>query len=313
MKKIFLIVILLSLNLFGQWSTPAGYTPFLGLRYYSLDAQPGADSIRQNLMDIDSFALSINTTVLSLLSRMNVIVDSNNIIKDEVIAYNNLTASLKNKLVTKDLTETITGSKTFTNTVYATNTYPTTDLTYNFGSPSAYWRRGYFGWLNVNYIIINNPNNPADTSVGSYDGTNIVWSKPFHLTQGLNVTGNISADSLKFGSSVRYIGYNLTVNKADSASLVLPNYALFYLNPSANIDVLKYLEYINASATGVMIMLVNTSAVYTITLKDNTSVSGGNLRLAGDFVMGEDDIIILMRVYKGFNSYEWIELSRSNN
>lgn len=310
MKKFFLFIVLMTSLTYSQWSTPAGYTSFLKLRYYSLDAQPGPDSIRQNLVDIDNFAKLINDTTLALLSRANAIIDYNSTIKNGVIEYDDFNTALKNKLVTKDLTETVTGSKTFTSTTYATNIYPTLDLTHNLGAPSAYWRRGYFGWLYANYLIMPNPSIPNDTAIAIYDGTNIVWNKPFHLTEGVNITGSISADSLKFNSSIRYIGLTLNVSRSDSISIVLSNFPLFYFNPSENTEI-KFLDYFNPTASGTVVILLNPTASYTVTLKDGAV--GGNLRLAGDFTMGQDDVITLMRVYKGFNSYEWVELYRSNN
>jgi len=65
------------------------------------------------------------------------------------------------------------------------------------------------------------------------------------------------------------------------------------------------LDTINGGATGDILILHSTTYTRVVTLKDGT----GNLRLAGDFALGDNtDSIMLMY----WNS-NWNEISRSNN
>lgn len=54
MKKIFLIISLVSFLGYGQWAKPSGYTTNYGYRLYSQGAKPGNDSLNQNWIDIDT-------------------------------------------------------------------------------------------------------------------------------------------------------------------------------------------------------------------------------------------------------------------
>ena len=312
-KNIFLFLILLTTeSLFGQWATPLGYTSFLKLRYYSYQAQPGPDSVKQNLLDIDNFAKRTYDTLETLRANVYTTLKYNGTLKEEVIEYDDFNPVLKNKLATKDLNETFTGTKTFTASVtYTKDLQPYTSNTYNLGHYTNIWRRGYFGNVYANNFIVQNPSNPSDTMIITYDGSNVTFDKSVHFINGMNITGTMAADSFKIGSALRYTGYTLVVNRGDSISLVLNNYSLFYLNPSDDVPVLKYLDYYVPTAPGTVVILVNISSSYTITLKDE--VSGGNLYLANDFTMGPKDIICLLRIYLGFNSYGWVEMYRSNN
>lgn len=313
MKKLLFFILVLGIPTFPQWSMPAGYTNFLKLRYYNLDAQPGADSIRANLEDIDNFAKTTNDTLLAMLLRMNNVISYAGNLKNSVISYDNFNLALKNKLVTKDLNETITGIKTFNNLTYLKNAHPSADLAYNIGSPTYRWSRGYYGSLYTNYLVLTDPTpTGSDTSVITFNGSKIIFQNDeVQFNAGVTIVGEVTTDSVKFDGSVTYYPYYLTVNKGDSTSLSVTNTSLIFLEPSDNVPVVKYLGYYKPAGDGAIVYLVNTSLSYTITFKDDAS--GGNLLLSADFTMGRNDVLVLMRVYQGFNTWAWVEVSRSDN
>lgn len=63
MKKIFIILFLLTVNtVFSQITSPNGYTNH-GLRKYGDHANPGADSLNQNIIDIDNILTTIENSI----------------------------------------------------------------------------------------------------------------------------------------------------------------------------------------------------------------------------------------------------------
>ena len=76
MKKILFllvfIILLTSAKCFSQYDPPSGYTTNYGLRMWSEGDRPGADSINQNLKDIDSDLHKLKLHIDSLLTAFQV-------------------------------------------------------------------------------------------------------------------------------------------------------------------------------------------------------------------------------------------------
>lgn len=152
--KYYLITIFLFLSLtqiFAQ-DNPSGYTPNYGLRKWSQNAIPSADSLNKNWTDIDSYIkirdqridslrnrtingqpLSANVSITKAtlgidttkyLDAINANSGTLNINRLPTTVYNSTTGNLDtSKIVTTNQTETITGQKTMSNAANAITGY----------------------------------------------------------------------------------------------------------------------------------------------------------------------------------------------
>lgn len=323
MRYFIYLFILLSIIACAQTpDAPSAYTDFLRLRLYDLDDYPGADSLNANSEQIDEFADDTYGTLLTYQTKFMAIQDWNtNTLKDGIVYYDDFNASLKTKMATKDLTEIYTGTKTFNATsTYFKSIYPILDGSYNLGSPTYKWKRGYFDNLSTASLIIRDPANPDDTTYINFttDG-GVVFNDPVTI-QSIRITNKIVSDSSVTFPSIKLqeYEYNFT-NVADSMIIIDTLVSNVELIPPGNMARVIGFSVAGASE-GTIVMLFNTSPTYTITLKDNiySNLYGENehnsFQIAGDLTLGILDNITLKYTYIPSRlAFQWMQIARSDN
>lgn len=115
MKKIFLLIfILLNVAVFSQTSMPKSWTKNLGLRLYNSGAIPSADSLNQNMVDIDDSVGAFVDSLEGLTTRFYTSHNFNGTIKQQILDWDMLTLTARGKIVTTDNTgQNISGVKAF--------------------------------------------------------------------------------------------------------------------------------------------------------------------------------------------------------
>lgn len=309
MKHLAILFTLLSFYACAQTVTaPFAYTNFLRLRMYHLDDFAGDDSLNQNLKDIDAFADDTYGTLVMYQTKFMAIQDWNtNALKNGIVEYDNFGSTLKTKIATKDLTEIWTGTKTFNApSTYFKSIYPLLDGTYNLGSPTYKWKRGYFDNLSTETLIIRNPINVHDTVAITYSATD-----------GVTFKSKVTADTVMGLSSVTYYQYGkIITNVNDSVITTIKCNSLQILLPGANMPKVEKILMSGLPSGSIahdLYIWINPAMDYNIVFKDKDSAgsSDGNLQLEGDFNMDAGDMLHLQWLSDYPNT--WVEVSRSNN
>lgn len=198
---------------------------------------------------------------------------------------------------------------------YATSTgktysmIPSTTNSYYIGNGTYRYGYGYYGSLYANQFIVTNPSSPSlDTLLAiSYDGTDLVFG-PLSYDVGNDIITLGADSSVLQNLCLSEANYNFSL--ATDSVITLANIESGVIISKSLGVAVTGLETINMTNAGDGQVLVITSrAGYTVTFEDEAT-TGGNLKLAGNFAMAEDDVLTLK--YKSSNN-KWIEVSRSNN
>lgn len=264
MKYLFLILIIASVEIFSQATTPSGYTTNYGYRKWAQGANPSADSLNANWDELDA---DIKTAYDSAQTKVN--------------TYG---------------TQTVNGIKTFgsggvgigAGRLFFNNNAQTSPLYVGELCPTA--SRTYLTYTNLSGTDTLATLDDIRTGSGGYAT----------LAGAQSFTGaKTFAEKLISTDDIQYTEETIAVG---DVSFSMDGATYGSLNPDDAWTVVT----INGGANGKIVHLINSSATYNITLDDG----GGNLQLAGDFVMSQYDAITL--IYDSGIS-TWIELNRSNN
>jgi len=303
LRKIFIVIAVLMLagSTYAQYATPTSYTSFLGLRNYAQGANPGADSLNANNNQIDNFAKASDDTMAAVKADVYSVISYSGGIIDGTVMWADMSTSAKAEVVQTTGTQSIAGTKTFTNNIYANGIYTNTDLTYNLGKKEERWKTLYVGRVLTDNLYIKNSAGDDSASI-SYDAGVIDFGSN-------KITVDTVEANLGDANVLSLVNYQIGVIIPDVSDTVITasrRINRIELTLPGNVSLIETLT-IQDQAEGMQVVLFHSNASYTMTLKDN--YSGGNLQLAGDFTMGQYDTITLQ--YNG--SSQWMEICRSNN
>lgn len=99
-------------------SNPAGYTDYLGLRYWNDGDDPCADSLFANLDDIDDWAETTDDTLSAVKSDLYTSIDYSGNIRSATIDFDDLKSAAKSVIVQTSGNQSISGIKTWSNAQY---------------------------------------------------------------------------------------------------------------------------------------------------------------------------------------------------
>lgn len=124
-----------------------------------------------------------------------------------------------------------------------------------------------------------------------------------NVTEGLNVGTTLGVTGLTTlaGGVVHPLGAILVL---DAAGEITVGSGTFYRVDTFAYSATDDLVRINGGVDGQMLILRTQTSNRDVTVKD-----GGNLRIAGDFLLSTQGDRMMLQLYDGF----WYELSRSNN
>lgn len=301
---IFVFLILTSVSIAQTIDAPIGYTSFLGLRQYAYEANPGSDSLNANNTAVDNFAKASNDTVNAIKTRVNTVINlgaSGGII-DGTVTWNDLATATKANVVQVTGSQSIAGIKTLTDNLNTENIVPTAGATYNLGSLANEWYRIYTRSLRTHTLVVVNVADTSEKAEISYNGTDVQFDRPVTVD-----TFNVSTmTALQLGSNT----YTPAL-ASDSILTIASTQSIVKLNPvygnMTNVETIHMTDV----TVGTIVYFYSKNATYTVVLKDNAA--DGNLKMAGDFTMGEYDSITFMYVKVATEQFEWMEISRSNN
>lgn len=291
---------------------PIGYTPFLNLKQYAYEANPGADSLNHNNTLIDNFAKAIKDSTDDIKADVRNIIGYDGGVIDGAIAWADLSTSAKSNIVqTAGTQNNIGGSKGFTDDMTTENIFPSADITYNLGSISRQWYRGYFNSVRTRTLVVINPSDTAEIAEIGYDGAKVSFDKPVEMNN-IQIKETFKMDSAASFNSVRLLMGVVTPSDVADSILALDSLVTnIRINAPGDMLNVERLDIDGVSA-GSIVILWSMHASNDITLKDNAT--DGNLNLAGDFTIAAGDCITLMYYYdQPAMNWRWMEISRSNN
>jgi len=321
LRKIFIVIAVLMLagSTYAQYATPTSYTSFLGLRNYAQGANPGADSLNANNNQIDNFAKASNDTMAAVKADVYSVISYSGGIIDGTVMWADMSTSAKSEIVQTTGTQSIAGTKTLTDYWFAEGFYPSADNTYRLGLyPSYRWN-----WVETRYLaayqIVMRNSAGTDSAIVDYDGTKITFDKPVTVAD-FRITESISVDSATTFNSLKLYGDTYTPALVGDSILVIDTLqANIRIAPPGNMARVIGMSMEGASE-GTIVILYNTSAIYSITLKDDiaSGLYGENdhnlFKMAGDLVLAAMDNITFKYTYNDVElAFQWMEISRSDN
>lgn len=297
-----LLLILASGSLHAQvWDAPSGYTDYAGLRLYATGANAGSDSLNQNLIDIDSLLDAHQDTLDAIKADLYGISDYAGGYKDATIAWADLSSAAKSNIVQTSGTQNIAGPKTFTDRMYTDGIYPNDPDTYNIGTKKEKYNRSYFNYVTTGALIIEDAT-ANDSLIILYDGETTTFNKPIKIDKNIVIKDSVSLSAIALSEN------EWTPALTTDSVIVLDSTmsSLWISNKTFTLPNIERLTMTNAGH-GQIIVITN-ATTNNVTLEDEAP--DGNLKLAGNFVMNENDTIMLK--YNG-NALYWFEVCRSNN
>jgi hypothetical protein len=325
LDKVYFIMLVVSLVLLfigtGKSQTidaPIGYTTFLGLRQYAYEANPGADSLNANNTLIDNNAKAVNDTLTAIRSDLYSVISYSGGITDGSVTWADMSTSAKATIVQVTGTQSIAGAKIFTDGLYTDGITPNASLTYNLGKIDEMWKTVYTQRVSTNGIAILNPTG-TDSVVIGYDGTDVQFNKPVTVAD-FYITESISMDSAASFNSLKLYGDTYTpVLVGDSILVIDALQANIRIAPPGDMTRVIGMSMEGASE-GTIVVLYNTSGLYSVTLKDDipSLLYGENdhnlFKMTGDFTLGAMDNITFKYTYNDSDlANQWMEISRSDN
>jgi hypothetical protein len=266
--KYLLLILILSVEIFSQATTPSGYTTNYGYRKWGQLANPSADSLNANWDELDA---DIKTAYDSASVKMNLYGNQ------DIQAQKNFLGILSIGKTGDRNAKLIIG---------------------NFGQSAVY--AGELSSTAAGVYLTYLGNGVTPDTVAMLEDLRGGLTGYATLSGTQSFTGQKTfAEKLIPTDDVQYTEETIAVG---DVSFSMDGATYGSLNPDDAWTVVT----INGGANGKIVHLINSSATYSITLDDG----GGNLQLAGDFVMSQYDAITL--IYDSGIS-TWIELSRSNN
>lgn len=333
--------VIMTVGIFAQ-SAPSGYTSHLGLRLYAQAANPGADSLNQNALDIDAGVKANYDTVNALKADYYYQHNYDGSHQNGIITWDNLSTAAKSTIVQTSGTQVINGWKTFNSSSTSfRNIFPLADNSFYLGSLDARFAGAYIGSIFASNIYIYDPGK-TDSALISFNGTKVSFDKDVEFSGITNFlpssdgVGSIGADGDMFSiiwadtlasdSTLRLWGKQGGVHiktelvtppiektLADTSTYFDATSAVFIqlVSPDSvpSLSIITFSGMGGAVVEGQKITVMNMSNV-NITLKHGT----GSLRNIGsvDVVLGQYDSVEYILVDIGGSSYRWIMLNHSN-
>lgn len=302
----FILVVLVLSNLaYAQNATPSRYTDFIGLRCYASGANAGADSLNANWDDIDSTVEALNDSIAAVKADVYSVIDYAGGVIDGTVMWADMSTSAKATIVQVTGTQSIAGAKTFTDNMNTESILPVDDATYNLGSISKQWYRGYFNSLRTHQLYVINPVDTSEKAEITFDGTQVDFG-----------TSKVKIDTFEVGAqTVALVQDDFSVPDLGDTVLTLPKLVsslYMELSGSATAGIEKILCDVTVPAEH-LLYITTANNSYTVMFEDGET--DGNLLLSADFTMGKGDVLVLKASYK-LNALEtlvWQEVSRSNN
>lgn len=299
----FILVVLVLGNLaYAQNATPSRYTDFIGLRCYASGANAGADSLNANWDDIDSTAEALNDSIAAVKADVYSVIDYAGGVIDGTVMWADMSTSAKATIVQVTGTQSIAGAKTFTDNMNTESILPVEDATYNLGSINKQWYRGYFNSLRTHQLYVINLADTSEKAEITFDGASVSFNKPVEI----DTLKTSAMTALQLGSNT----YTPTL-ASDSVLTITSTQSVVKLNPvygnMTNVETI----HMTGVTVGTIVYFYSKDATYTVVFKDNAA--DGNLKMAGDFTIGQYDSITFMYVKVAAEQFEWMEVARSNN
>lgn len=297
-----LVVLLLGNLAYAQNATPSRYTTFIGLRCYASGANAGADSLNANWDDIDSTVEALNDSIAAIKADVYSVIDYAGGVIDGTVMWADMSTSAKATIVQVTGTQSIAGAKTFTDNMNTESILPVEDATYNLGSISKQWYRGYFKSLRTHQLYVINPVDTSEKAEITFDGGTVTFDKPLELNKDV-----VIKDSTKFSAIALSGNYWTPVLTTDSVIVLDSTMSSLYIDNKS--FALPNIERITMTGAGHEQILVITGYTGNATTFEDTAPDG-NLHLSSNFALSADDVLTLKY---NVNAGYWVEVSRSNN
>lgn len=311
MKQLLILFFLLTVVSIAQTiDAPTGYTPFLGLRQYAYEANPGADSLNQNNTDIDTWAKATQDSLASIKADLYSVVSYSGGIINGTVTWDDISISGKSNIVQMTGTQTnIAGPKGFTDALTTEGIFPSTTNTYYLGDPSYRWRDGYFQYIHVGGssgggISIHNDDG-SDSAKITFDGTKVDFG-----------TAKVKIDTLDAENQ------NMSLRQKDFTLADLADTVLTMANLTSSL----YIELSGNATAGIekilcdetvpsefLLYITTDNNTYSILFEDGET--DGNLLLNSDFTLSKGDMLVLKSSYRmnALETLHWQEVGRSDN